>query len=620
MCTVVSGECYNYIIFYNLGNNYGVSYGRGHPPFSRSNGGQDREQAPPQPRSRDQGPDGGAARPQNSYVKSVDSRHRQMSSGDDFYSRRDYANTNASDVKSAAEEENQESSSEVNRDVGSVGGDHGDAAPLDSGSGGRGEEAGNESKPSSVSGREGKGQEGLSRDSMDGGRDGRRGGHPANSRGRGGGRGPYRGGGGMFGNYRRGGRDGRQGNVSRNGARGGSRPPPTMHFCSAFEMNTLPEKIGINQLRGILAEKGLNRWFYIRNIKDGKAIVDVIEEYEEIVDKLKDLKFDENTVEISKTEPKNVDPKPKPVPVNEDKASGFVQVEMKFVDLKANIDDETLQSCLKKVGFEPPVFIEHTENGRSFKLFDGGPFKDVKEKLRSLKILDSEVSVNDKQGIRFLSVNVSPAAGHLKLENIPDDCSSKKLRSALRQKLYFEIDIGKIENGSVDVKYKPKKIVVPEKLAGLTIDGKKIDIKEVEKQEDATIPKLSTYDIPKSCLENETFTKILSEFSPSELVVQEAFFSLKFKFSSSVEMKTIQDALDILVAKGVTRNAKSKNDATEIIKELVNDAIDDVTAKDEPKIEVPVIFGSTDIRERTKAEGFEVKISNGSTSAGGDIE
>ena len=387
-------------------------------------------------------------------------------------------------------------------------------------------------------------------------------------------------------------------------------------------MNTLPEKIGINQLRGILAEKGLNRWFYIRNIKDGKAIVDVIEEYEEIVDKLKDLKFDENTVEISKTEPKNVDPKPKPVPVNEDKASGFVQVEMKFVDLKANIDDETLQSCLKKVGFEPPVFIEHTENGRSFKLFDGGPFKDVKEKLRSLKILDSEVSVNDKQGIRFLSVNVSPAAGHLKLENIPDDCSSKKLRSELRKKLYFEMDIGKIENGSVDVKYKPKKIVVPEKLAGLNIDGKKIYIKEVEKQEDATIPKLSTYDIPKSCLENETFTKILSEFSPSELLVQEAFFSLKFKFSSSVEMKTIQDAIDILVAKDnpVTRNANSKNDATEIIKELVNDTIDDVTAKDEPKIEVPVIFGSTDIRERTKAEGFEVKISNGSTSAGGDIE
>ena len=105
-------------------------------------------------------------------------------------------------------------------------------------------------------------------------------------------------------------------------------------------------------------------------------------------------------------------------------------------------------------------------------------------------------------------------------------------------------------------------------------------------------------------------------------MVQEAFFSLKFKFSSSVEMKTIQDAIDILVAKDnpVPRNANSKNDATEIIKELVNDAIDDVTAKDEPKIEVPVIFGSTDIRERTKAEGFEVKISNGSTSAGGDIE
>ena len=65
-------------------------------------------------------------------------------------------------------------------------------------------------------------------------------------------------------------------------------------------MNTLPEKIGINQLRGILAEKGLNRWFYIRNIKDGKAIVDVIEEYEEIVDKLKDLKICPDTESNSK--------------------------------------------------------------------------------------------------------------------------------------------------------------------------------------------------------------------------------------------------------------------------------------------------------------------------------
>ena len=597
-----------------------MSYGRGHPPFSRSNEGRARDQAPPQLRSRDQGLDAGAARQQNSFVKSVDSRHRQMSSGDDFYARRDYANTNASDVKSGAEEENQESSSEVNRNVGNLGGDQGDAKKRESGSGGRGEETGNESKPSSVSGREGKGEGGVSRDSRDGGRNGRRGGHSANSRG--GGRGTFRGRGGMFGNYRSGGRDGRQGNFGRNGARGGGRPSTSMQFSSAFEMTTLPENIDIKQLRGVLAEKGLNRRFHIRNIKDGKAIVDVIEEYEEIVDKLKDLKFDENTVEISKTEPKNVDPKPKPMPENEDKASGFVKVEMRFVDLKTNIDDETLQSCLMKVGFEPPKFIEHTENGRSFKLFDVGPFKDVKEKLRSLKILDSEVSVNDKEGIRFLSVNVSPAAGHLRLENIPDDCSSKKLRSELRQKLYFEMNIGKIENGSVDVKYKPKKMVVLEKLAGLTISGKKIDIKEVEELEEATNPKLSTYDIPKSCLQHETFTKILSEFSPSEIVVQEAFFSLKFKISSSVEMKTIQKLVDILVTKDnpVTRNANRKNDAMEIVKQLVNDTIDDVTAEDEPKIEVPVIFGSTDIRERNKAEGFEVKVSNGSTSAGGDIE
>ena len=352
-------------------------------------------------------------------------------------------------------------------------------------------------------------------------------------------------------------------------------------YKSMVEITNLPQDTTMKELRASLKEIPLDPKLHIQYLHETKAAVKILENFEDVVDKLKEMKVGEKVIEISEGELR------KP------------SVLIKFVS-SANVDSKVLEKCLKKIELKPRLILN---GGRdpypTFSTLGCGNVKEAKEKMKELKIPGIEVG-GIKTAPNKLVVKLAPKAGHLRLENIPEDCDSKKLKIKLKQKLGFELHVGKIEGGIVDVRYTPKLMVVLEKLDGLTIGEKEVKVKEVDDGEDDCSSQLNNdpmkFALPKN-LTKKKFDKILGKSLPSEIQLGKESFTLKFNVPSNV-IKNVKKFVDDSTA--MIESGRDQSTDSEVNNNPEGDS-------KEENLEVKAVFGSTDIRYRE--ENIE-KVSN----------
>jgi len=420
---------------------------------------------------------------------------------------------------------------------------------------------------------------GVSRYPRGRGRGGGRGGYPGAARGMGRGRGSGRGRG-----------RGRGGNFP------GRHTKVFPEYKSLVEMANLPEQLSMKELRSSLKEIPLDPKFHIQFLYEKKAAVKILEDFNDVVDKLKEIKFGENEdIEISegKLKPrKNI-------------LDGHHKSSAVYIKFLSTVDSKILEESLKKIDLNPRLVLTGgKEPGSTFSSLDCGDVKEAKKKIKDLKIPGFEVGgvkvVMKKQPLMI--VKLSPKTGHLKLENLPNDCDPKKLKLKLKQKLAYDMTIGKIEDGKVDVRYSPKTMVVLEKLAGLIVGENEVKVKEVDDGEDdhqdPLIDDQLKFALPKD-LTKENFDKILGTSLPNEIQLGEESFTLKFTVPAKViknVKKFVLDSTSSEIASKINRSRDKSLDA-------INKPEDDTKGA---KREVKAVFGSTDIRFREeKALGHE---------------
>jgi len=362
-------------------------------------------------------------------------------------------------------------------------------------------------------------------------------------------------------------------------------------------MTNIPDGMAMKELRELMKEKEVSHKFDILYIRENKAFVKAVEKFEEIVQKLEGLQIKDKKVEITEKE------------LRVRKLRSYSQevfIRMVFVNPSSIPDRKSLESSLKNLDLGPPqVFNDKHEDGSlSFKLINCGNAKELKVKLRNLKIEKGEVSsVNTTSTPGSIIVKVQPASGHLKLNNIPEDCDAKKLKLKLKQMLSYGIEVKNIENGNADVAYKPKNMVILEKLSGLKIGEQELGIKEVEGGEES-IEGAVGVPFPKSFTIKQ-LGNFLGDLIPAEIVLKQNSFSLNFSVESKA-MGKIQEKVSNFQSKpkkSKKKKPKRRSWADEKEKEDEENNKASEINQNEPKIDVPVVFGSTDIRERRKSVG-----------------
>jgi len=253
-----------------------------------------------------------------------------------------------------------------------------------------------------------------------------------------------------------------------------------------------------------------------------------------------------------------------------------------------------LEESLKKMELNPRLVLTGgKEPGVTFSSLGCGNVEETKKKIKDLKIPGFEVgSVKVfKKKQPLMIVKIAPKTGHLKLENLPDDCDPKKLKFKLKKMLSYELSVGKIVDGKVDVRYSPKTMVVLEKLAGLTIGVNDVKVKEVDDgQDDHQNPSIDDqlkFALPKD-LTKENFDKILGKSLPNEIQLGKESFTLKFNVAAKVIKNVRKFVLD-----------STSGEIASMINKSRDKSLDDISnPEDDAKREVKAVFGSTDIRYR----------------------
>ena len=262
----------------------------------------------------------------------------------------------------------------------------------------------------------------------------------------------------------------------------------------------------MKELRSSLKEIPLDPKFHIQYLYETKAAIKILENFNDVVDKLKEIKFGEK-VDVEITEGKL---KPRKNVLDGQRKSSAVYI--KF--LSSSVDPKILEESLRKLELNPrEVLTGGKEPGVTFSSLGCGNVEETKKKIKEIKIPGLEVrSVKVfKKKQPLMTVKIAPKTGHLKLENLPEDCDPKKLKLKLKKMLAYEMSVGKIVDGKADVRYSPKTMIVLEKLAGLTIGENEVKVKEVDDGEDdhqnLSIDDQLKFALPKD-LTKENFDKI----------------------------------------------------------------------------------------------------------------
>jgi len=239
---------------------------------------------------------------------------------------------------------------------------------------------------------------------------------------------------------------------------------------------------------------------------------------------------------------------------------------------------------LQSAGFEESKVIQTLNSGKMLKgALTCQVSKIDKNKFNGLKIgggVVDKVSINKRSKVPVLALKVVPDYGLLKLSNLPNEFSIAGLKKELKKCLYCELSIKSLKDGDAEVIFRPKVFDIEQLLANLTIDEKNVGVELVK--ETKTIDKVVK--LPEK-VDSSKFNDLLMELTPIEAFYGGKEFTLKFRVDEE-KIKLVEEKVADLLPKPEPTRKESWAEEKE--------------KDDEEKLEAPIMFGSTDIRERQK--------------------
>jgi len=352
---------------------------------------------------------------------------------------------------------------------------------------------------------------------------------------------------------------------------------------SLYLLNGTFKETSFRELKDALMEKCSDCW--IIKQRDSNILVRSKLPMEELLKNFEDFVFNGSKVEVT-TAPKRESSSNKDGRKMKPKLPIMTNFEIRMVDFKkGNIpNQDAVRNVLQSAGFEASKII-HTLN--SGKMLKGTLTCQVSKidvnKLNGLKIgggVVDKVSINKRSKVPVLALKVVPDYGLLKLSNLPNEFSTASLKKELKKCLNCELSIKSLKDGDAEVIFRPKVFDIEQLLANLTIDEKNVGAELVEKTK--TIDKVVK--LPEM-IDSSKFNDLLAELTPIEACYGGKEFTLKFKVDEE-KIKSVEEKVVDLLPKPETTRKESWAEEKE--------------KDDEEKLEAPIMFGSTDIRERQK--------------------
>jgi len=352
---------------------------------------------------------------------------------------------------------------------------------------------------------------------------------------------------------------------------------------SLYLLNGTFKETSFRELKDALMEKCTDCW--IIKQWDSKILVRSSLPMEELLKNFEDFVFNGNKVEVT-TAPKRESSSNMDERRRKSKGSSRTNFEIRMVDFKnGNIpNQDAVRNVLQSAGFEESKVIQTLNSGKMLKgALTCQVSKIDKNKFNGLKIgggVVDKVSINKRSKVPVLALKVVPDYGLLKLSNLPNEFSTASLKKELKKCLNCELSIKSLKDGDAEVIFRPKVFDIEQLLANLTIDEKNVGVELVK--ETKTIDKVVK--LPEK-VDSSKFNDLLMELTPIEAFYGGKEFTLKFRVDEE-KIKLVEEKVADLLPKPEPTRKESWAEEKE--------------KDDEEKLEAPIMFGSTDIRERQK--------------------
>ena len=345
------------------------------------------------------------------------------------------------------------------------------------------------------------------------------------------------------------------------------------------------------------------------------AIVKIVEDGPTFITKMEDLKINDNPVEYSILEEEDITKLQLDQRTLAPAPSGFY-VNIQFCKFAEIPTREDIEKKIIQVGLESPQKWRKSVQD-TISMFVAGE-EDQKEKIKTaLEDLEfgENIAVSVREGKKKdFVVKVSQEENSIRLTNIPLDWDSKRLKAAIKRSLVFEFGIHDCKDGEAQISYSVGKMDLADKLDGMKVGGSVVKVVREKTDEAYVIPEDWTEDKVKEALG-------IDKLVPLEIQVKDEKVALLFKPTKEnlpgiiKELTKLRpqplpvepDAEEVkeekeeeLTEEGVE---EEKEDSKEELKE--KESKDDTKEKEETPQMIdgkPVVFASTDIREKKKAQ------------------
>ena len=331
----------------------------------------------------------------------------------------------------------------------------------------------------------------------------------------------------------------------------------------------LPREIRYSTLKNILTALGLDNKLQItefleRDEEHKVAIVNIVETGPVFLNKVEQLVINGEAVVCTILEDEEVSNLQSSVPAQTRPTTSRNIVRIEFPDIDPAPTQKEVEEKIQQVGLETSKNWRRIASG-GFSVIITKKTEERKQLISALKDLNfgekCTVSVKETKS-KNIVVKVNRAPSSFALTNLPEDLDAKKLKMAIKKALVIEVSVTECKEGTAQVTINPDRIEVVEKLVRMKFEGKAVRVDERKKSgvsaaEEKTDEK--TEEVSKTCLPAE-----------EKLTKEEEKNDVKEEEENEIE--------------------KSEEDKEK------SDVDDPLMFEDKP-----VIFASTDVREKKKA-------------------
>ena len=253
----------------------------------------------------------------------------------------------------------------------------------------------------------------------------------------------------------------------------------------------LPSEIRYSTLKTILTDIGLDSKLQITEFleKDEEhkvANVNIVETGPVFLNKVDELIINGEAVVctvLEKEEVSKLQSEKKKVPAQTRLTTNRNIVRIEFPDIDPAPTQKEVEEKIQQVGLETSKNWRRTASG-GFSVIVSKKSEERKQLISALKDLNFgekyAVSVKETKN-KNIVVQVNRAPPSFSLVNLPEGLEAKKLKVVIKQVLAFEVIVTECKDGTAKVIITPDRIEVLEKLAGIKIEGKVVEVEEKKK-------------------------------------------------------------------------------------------------------------------------------------------